>query len=185
MSELIDYDTAKKAFSELNTDYTASFAHGMLCGFACVKPNIKIESWLDEVLVNTNTSLNNLSKKDSFKQFSEIFNRTNEQLFDPTLNFSLLIADESCSLSEQALSLVDWCQGFLAGLGLSEVQSNDDDVMEIINDISEISKLDTELLENEKNMQNLSEIVEFIRMGVLLIQETIQPSKHDYVNLHL
>jgi len=180
MSETIDYDIFKDVLHGLNTDDTISSAHGILCGFACVKPDVTIDNWLSEVLVNID--LDNLSSKEAFGRLAEIFNSTNEQLADPTLNFALLIADDSHSLREQALTLVEWCQGFLVGLGLSEVQASDDEVQEMIKDISEISQLDTEVLENEDNAEDFNEIVEFVRMAVLLIQETLQPSKQDYIS---
>jgi uncharacterized protein YgfB (UPF0149 family) len=37
-------------------------------------------------------------------------------------------------------------------------------------------------LDDEQNAQDLSEIIEFVRMGTLLIQETLQPSKQDYIS---
>jgi hypothetical protein len=87
-----------------------------------------------------------------------------------------------CSLREQANTLVDWCQGFLMGLGLSSVQTSDEQVLEMIKDISEISQLEADLPDNEENAQDFYEIVEFVRMGVLFIQETLQPSKQDYIS---
>ncbi len=87
-----------------------------------------------------------------------------------------------CSLREQANTLVDWCQGFLVGLGLSSVQTSDEQVLEMIKDISEISQLEADLLDNEENAQDFYEIVEFVRMGVLFIQETLQPSKQDFIS---
>jgi len=87
-----------------------------------------------------------------------------------------------CSLREQSNTLVDWCQGFLVGLGLSSVQTSDEQVLEMIKDISEISQLEVDLLDNDENAQDFYEIVEFVRMGVLFIQETLQPSKQDYIS---
>ena len=55
-------------------------------------------------------------------------------------------------------------------------------VLEMIKDISEISQLEVDLLDNEENAQDFYEIVEFVRMGVLFIQETLQPSKQDYIS---
>jgi len=179
MSESIDYDVVKDVLHDLNSDDTISSAHGILCGFTCIKPDVTIDNWLGEVV---NIDLNNLSEKEAFGRLTEIFNNTIKQLADPALNFSLLIANDSHSLREQAHTLVEWCQGFLVGLGLSEVQASDEDVLEMIKDISDISQLEAELLENEENAKDLSEIVEFVRMAVLLIQETLQPSKHDYIS---
>ena len=85
-------------------------------------------------------------------------------------------------LREQANTLVEWCQGFLVGLGLSSVETSDEEVLEMIKDISEISQLEVDLLDNEENAQDFYEIVEFVRMGVLFIQETSQPSKQDFIS---
>jgi uncharacterized protein YgfB (UPF0149 family) len=68
------------------------------------------------------------------------------------------------------------------GLGLSSVQTSDEEALQMIKDISEISQLEVDLLDNEKNAQDFYEIVEFVRMGVLFIQETLQPSKQDFIS---
>ena len=180
MGQSINYDLARDALQKLNTDDTISSAHGLLCGFYCVKQDISIDDWLNEVLVNID--LNNIVEKESHQVLAEIFNNTSEQLADPTLNFWPVIADDVSSLREQANTLIEWCQGFLVGLGLSSVETSDEEVLEMIKDISEISQLDDELLDSEENTQDFYEIVEFVRMGVLFIQETLQPSKQDFIS---
>ena len=180
MSQPINYELAKDALQKLNTDDTISSAHGLLCGFYCVKQDISLDDWLNEVLVSID--LNNLLEKESHQILAEIFNNTSEQLADPTLNFWPVIADDESPLREQANTLVEWCQGLLVGLGLSSVETTDEEVLEMIKDISEISQLDADLLDSEENTQDLYEIVEFVRIGVLFIQETLQPSKQDFIS---
>ena len=180
MSQPINYDLAKDAIQKLNTDDTISSAHGLLCGFYCVKQDIQLDDWLNEVIVTID--LQNLLEKESHQVLAEIFNNTSEQLADPTLNFWPVIADDMCTLTEQANTLVEWCQGFLVGLGLSSVETTDEEVLEMIKDISEIAQLDADLLDSEENTQDLYEIVEFVRIGVLFIQETLQPSKQDFIS---
>ena len=180
MSQPINYELAKDAFQKLNTDDTVSSAHGLLCGFYCVQQDISLDDWLNEVLVSID--LNNLLEKESRQVLAEIFNNTSDQLADPTLNFWPVIADDMCTLREQANTLVEWCQGFLVGLGLSSVETSDEEVLEMIKDISEISQLDADLVDTEDNAQDFYEIVEFVRMGVLFIQETLQPSKQDFIS---
>ena len=180
MGQSINYDLSKDALQKLNTDDTISSAHGLLCGFYCVKQDIQLDDWLNEVLVSID--LNDLIAKESHQVLAEIFNNTSDQLADPTLNFWPVIADDMCPLREQANTLVEWCQGFLVGIGLSSVETSDEEVLEMIKDISEISQLDAELLDSEENTQDFYEIVEFVRMGVLFIQETLQPSKQDFIN---
>ena len=49
---------------------------------------------------------------------------------------------------------------------------------EIINDLSEISRADAEGDDNGDDAENaLEEIIEYVRMGVLLVNEELQPLK--------
>ncbi|HAY40713.1 MAG TPA: YecA family protein, partial [Gammaproteobacteria bacterium] len=68
------------------------------------------------------------------------------------------------------------------GLGLNKISTLDEQVLEMIKDFSEISKLDIDVLDDEQNAQDLSEIIEFVRMGTLFVQEVLQPSKQDYIS---
>jgi uncharacterized protein len=180
MNTVLNYDNLKSTLHSLNTDDTISSAHGILCGFACVKPDLDLDDWLNEVLVSID--LTNLNEKSAHEELAQIFNETLTQLNDETLDFQLLIADEDSKLGEQANTLIEWCQGYLVGLGLQKISTTDEDALELIKDISEISQLDADLIDNEKNAQDLNEIIEFVRMGALLIQETLQPSKQDYIS---
>ncbi|WP_428086830.1 UPF0149 family protein [Candidatus Thioglobus sp.] len=180
MSNTLDYDNLKSVLHTLNTDDSISSAHGILCGFVCVKPDLSLDEWLNEILVSI--ELDNINEKLAHEELAQIFNETLSQLNDETLDFQLLIADEDARLSEQANTLIEWCQGYLVGLGLQKVSTTDEDALEMIKDFSEISKLDAQLLDTEQNAQDLNEIIEFVRMGVLLIQETLQPSKQDYIS---
>ncbi|AYQ55849.1 FIG001590: Putative conserved exported protein precursor [Bathymodiolus thermophilus thioautotrophic gill symbiont] len=180
MEIIINYDEVKNTLHHLNTDDTIASAHGILCGFACVKPDLSLDEWLNEVLVSID--FDNLNEKSAHEKLAQIYNSTLLQLGDETLNFQLLIADEDCTLKEQADTLIQWCQGFLVGLGLQKISTHDEDILEMIKDFSEISQLDSEVLDDEENANDLSEIIEFVRMGTLLIQETLQPSKQDYIS---
>jgi yecA family protein len=180
MSEILIYDTLKFTLHKLDTDDTIASAHGILCGFACVKPELKLEDWLDEIFISFNPD--NPEEQAAYELLAQIFNATLSQLNDAELDFQLLIADEETRLSEQTNTLIEWCQGYLTGLGLQKIATIDEEVLEMIRDLSEIAKLDGDLQETEQNAQDLNEIIEFVRMGVLLIQETLQPSKQNYIS---
>lgn len=180
MDNIINYDEVKNILHCLNTDDTIASAHGILCGFACVKSELSLDEWLNEVLVSID--FDNLNEKSAHEKLAQIYNNTRLQLSDETLNFQLLIADEDCTLKEQTNTLIQWCQGFLAGLGLQKISTHDEDILEIIKNFSEISQLDAEVSDEEENAKDLSEIIEFVRIGTLLIQETLQPSKQNYIS---
>jgi uncharacterized protein YgfB (UPF0149 family) len=78
--------------------------------------------------------------------------------------------------------LVQWSNGFISGLGLSKLSTKEEEVLEMIKDISEVSKLDIELSSSEENAKDLLEIIEYVRIGVLFILESLQPIKQSFVN---
>lgn len=181
MSDL-DYNECEAIFDELNSDYSFSYAHGMLCGFLCVKDDASPELWLSEIL---SVDIKEIDKTKNSEDIYKIFNNTKQQLNDANLNFNILIADDLQSLSRQATTIVEWCEGFLIAIGLSNIASQEQELLDSIKDISEISKLNTDITDNNENATQLTEIVEFVRMNVLLIQDIAKPSKHKYIDTNI
>lgn len=180
MDNLIDYDEVKDVLHHLNTDDTITSAHGILCGFACVNPDLKLDDWLNEILISID--FNNLNQKTAHMHLVSIYNNTLSQLGSEILKFQLLIADENHNLREQSDTLAQWCQGFLLGLGLKKIRLNNEEVQEMIQDFSKISNMDGNILDSEENANDLYEIIEFVRMGVLFIQETLLPTKQNHIH---
>jgi uncharacterized protein YgfB (UPF0149 family) len=106
---------------------------------------------------------------------------TQGQLNDPTCDFHLLLPgdDEAIALRVQALG--DWCQGFLTGLalgGIKDLQALPDNVREIANDLLEIARAHSsyDLEEQEEDEQAYAELTEYVRVGVMLINEELHPA---------
>ena len=102
------------------------------------------------------------------------------QINDPSCDFQLFLPDDEEDLRERVEALTAWCQGFVYGLavgGLSDIKDLPEDTMELIKDIIEISKAesDRESDPTEEDEQAYVEIVEYIRTGTLLISEELQP----------
>lgn len=71
----------------------------------------------------------------------------------------------------------DWCQGFLFGFGLGgeRVAARlSDQSRELLQDIAEITRLDTDDVENNtENQSALIEIEEYLRVGVMLMRDDL------------
>ncbi len=92
MSQPINYELAKDALQVNSILMILSpLLMALLCGFYCVKQDIELDDWLNEIIVSID--LNNLLEKEAHQVLAEIFNNTNEQLADPTLNFWPVIAE--------------------------------------------------------------------------------------------
>ena len=85
------------------------------------------------------------------------------------------------TLPERTAALSEWCQGFLLGLvsgGIAEDSQLPDDVSELIQDFTEISRAGFELgSASEEDEDAFAQITEYVRVGVLLINEELQPLK--------
>ena len=120
-----------------------------------------------------------------------IFSQTRLDLNGPGVEFTLLLADDEQALLERAFDLQVWAQGYLFGLGLAGLPALtdtnetsgsgqvDDQVREMIQDIIEISHLSLDGLSGSNdNEKDLSDLIEYVRVGVLFIQEECNPLMH-------
>lgn len=102
---------------------------------------------------------------------------TAKQLSDFTFDFQLILPEDETDLSFRAESLTLWCQGFLSGMKTAEVPltgHTSSDVTEAIQDIVEIAKMRyEEVVDNEEDEAAYTELVEFVRMAVILIYQEL------------
>ncbi len=98
-----------------------------------------------------------------------------------------IIIDRMRGVDEEVLedrvdAMQEWTQGFLLGISLAGLEKFDglpDDSKELIDDFIEISKADQfDVEDKEESEDAYMQVVEYLRMGVLLIAEELQPSSH-------
>lgn len=177
--KLPQLEDVSQAISTLNVDDNASSAHGVLCGMAIVKGVVTLDEWLNEVIVSVD--FDNLEQNQSHQQLSLLFERTIAQLADPVLRFELLIVDDEDALTEQFIALKSWISGFIFGLGFGKIKTKNKEVVELISTLSTIASTTDELEDSEDNESDFYEIEEFVRMGVLFIQEELHHNQKQSV----
>ncbi|SFV68548.1 FIG001590: Putative conserved exported protein precursor [hydrothermal vent metagenome] len=177
--KLPELTEVEHAMSHLNVDDDASYAHGVLCGMVVVKGKINLDEWLNEVIVSID--FNNLLEKQSHNLLTILFERTIAQLADPVLRFELLIIDENDDLQNQLKALKSWVSGFILGLGFGKIRTKNEEVLDIIKTLSLISGSTDEIENNDENENDFYEIAEFVRMGVLFIQEELHHNQKQHV----
>ncbi len=170
----MNYLTISEELSEFHFAEDVCFSHGLLCGYAIIKPELEFSQWLNEILEEYN------SEQQSLTPLQKLFNETLSSLSDAELDFSLLLNTDSAKLELE--TLIQWSSGFLYGLGLGQVSSSEEEVEEVINGIIEISQIDSNISGTSEEENDIFELVEFVRMGVLLIQEIVNPDKIDFVS---
>lgn len=153
--------------------------HGVVLGMTSVKPQ---ELQADEVLA-TIIQLNEeeeTSDQESFLQFlAAMVEQAREMLFSQGFDVQLLLPQDGNSLRDQTLALSRWCRGYIFGLvaaGLRDFKQLPKDAAEIIQDVLQISEINTDLDEQgDEEEKAFFEIEQFVRVGVQLVFEELNP----------
>lgn len=155
----------------------AAEAHGLLCGMTCAGGRVAGSLWLTHLLGEDNTlsaaaqdcdaALANL-KQDILRQFN-----------DDALGFGLLLPHDDEPLALRARALSHWCEGFLYGIALGGIREDaplPNDTAEILKDFYEISHAGFPSGgTGDADEAAYQEIVEYVRMCVLLVHEELRP----------
>ena len=92
-------------------------------------------------------------------------------------NFVPLLPDDNTGLGIRSAALANWCSGFLYGIGSAgdDVEARlSEDALEVLSDFSEVTRLRSDAKESEAAEADYSEIVEYMRVGVMLMFEELQ-----------
>lgn len=152
---------------ENEVEFGAAEAHGMATGMLCANNKTDSNYWLNELLPD-NTGIIDEQKSVLIRLYEE----TRRLLAGDNFEFDLFLPDDEVSLSERIVALKSWCQGFLFGVGYMWSKPYfSKDANEILKDIAEFTKLDTETEdENEEDEVALMELTEYLRTAVLLLR---------------
>ena len=170
-----DFDELASVLRALNAGLGAADLHGSLCGFLCAGGQ-ELHRFLDAV------SLQELLLADADvaarSTLARLFRASQSDLDDELCTFEPLLPDGERPLGERTGALLQWCQGFVGGLGLggfADERTLSADGREVLRDLLEIAR--TEIshdADEEVDETALAELVEFARMGALLLREDLR-----------
>lgn len=170
-----------EALSTLQLGMTASELHGALAGYLCAGGISPAREWLSALALEEIDDA--LGDAPARELFDRLFSGCAADLEDPELAFDLLLPDDSEPMTDRAVALVDWCRGFLGGLGLSGAdleQGLSGEAGEILGDLARIAATRFEDDSGgEEDEQAYVEVVEYVRVGVLLLHNELARSPDD------
>lgn len=179
MDKTIDHFELEDAFQKGEADYKAAEAQAIACGMLSVNITADKIAWTQLLFGAIDSG--NTAQVAAIKFAGELFEQSKMQLQDSNLAFELLLPDEEEPLVARVNSLQEWCNGFLLGIGIAGIKDHKllpDDSRELLTDFTEIGTSGDFNLEDETGSEEaFAEISEYIRMGVLLINEELQPIK--------
>lgn len=154
--------------------------HGISVGLLCGQASGTAKSrWLTELLDAADIKADSIQERATdIRALDAWFDDTVAALNDSEMSFEPAMPDDSSALVDRAGGLIDFCSGFNYGLGLSsggrDTHSLPADTREVIADFQAMQNIDLDGLE-ETDDADWQELFEYLRVGVLLVHEELQP----------
>lgn len=150
----------------------------MVCGEICRRLRIGRDS-------NVSTLLDlpepvNAAQQSILQIVDELMEQSRREL-DAGMQFALLMPGDDEPTAERAESLADWARGFALALlrgGELKPESFSGDSAEVVQDLLKISEAEPGE-DPEEDERALVELEEYIRVGVQLMFEELQPDAHE------
>jgi len=154
----------------------ASEAQGLLAGIICAGGKSEPALWLAHLLGENTLSA---AANEVSEQLTSLQTDILRQFNDDAFGFAPLLPDDDLPLSVRTEALSQWCGGFLYGLALGGIREDvemPENVSEVMKDFYEIShaRFAYETTDDADEAAYM-EIVEYVRMSVLLLHEELQP----------
>ncbi|MDZ7661981.1 UPF0149 family protein [Thiohalophilus sp.] len=169
---LPDFDQITDTLRALGAESEAAENHGLLCAMLCTMEGVTADAWLDIALSGTGRDA---LAPEPPEALVTLFDETRRQFDSDEFDFHLLLPHDEAILAVRIEALGHWCQGFLAGLavgGIQQPESLPGELPEIIQDMLEIARAEGYELEDDgEDEAAYAELVEYLRMGVLLFRE--------------
>lgn len=140
--------------------------HGLLLGRSCAGAGFDVDSWLVDA-----AELLGGAPQDNVRQaLIGLQEMVKGELSGDDVTVVLLLPSDDAPLSERAVALGQWCQGFLGGFGLTARDNPlSAEAMEVLQDLSAISQVQNALDESEDGENDYMEVMEYLRVAPLLL----------------
>ena len=149
---------------------SAAEVHGVAVAMLCLDTQVEVGEFLSEAIAKDA----DLLEEDKYTLI-HLFEQTQELLASEEFIFDLFLPDEEATLVERSEALMQWCQGFLFGMGRIQTRSEwPGNVGEILQDMVEFTKLEVSAADDAEEAENaLAEIQEYLRASVMLIRSEL------------
>lgn len=176
MSDLPDFYQLEDALYRVDAGFSASEVHGMACGVLVVDNTAEHAAWSAHVLKG---DAQDVFLQEAGRDLKQLHTATVESLNANQMHFDLCLPNEQDPITERVEALQKWCQGFAFGLAASGLKSMDelpDDPKDWVQDVIKIgAATDLDLDENNESETAYTELLEYLRVGVLMMNEELQP----------
>jgi uncharacterized protein len=172
-NQTVDPEDIAELIGRCKLSTSVSEFHGSLVGFISAGGHFQHGSLLEALQFEADPA----PTADEQAMLARLRRQTEAWLADTDLTFNLWLPEDDASLAERTEGLVDWTRGFLGGFGLGgtpeTARSLTEDAQEVLKDMATIATSDFDLEEGDTDEDSLIEIVEFVRVGALLLHAEV------------
>ena len=173
--EPIQFEELEHMLTSAGALVGAAECHGNLCGILCGGRTPESSRWVEHTLGAQPAG----ETPECEAELEQLSHQMRRILDHEELSFEPLLPAGNSRLEHRVEALAQWCQGFLAGLGearVSQLEELPDDSREVIRDMVEITRAGLEVDgHGDEQEAAYAEIVEYVRVGVLLLLEDLNP----------
>ncbi|MBK1733730.1 hypothetical protein CKO15_00215 [Halorhodospira abdelmalekii] len=175
------YEATTEVLTAVGGCVGAAESHGMLCGMLATGKEVTQADWIAEVLRNTQP--HGTEARACLETLTLLYDETATGLAAEDFDFQLVLPADGAPLSDRTQALASWCNGFLFGLGRNRPDREEAvwprEVHEALGDMAEIARLTGEptaaVEVDEEEEEAYTELVEYVRIAVLLCREQLRP----------
>jgi len=170
----MSYSSVNSIILQKDAADSAAEVHGIAVAMLCLNKDTEASDWIIEAFSEEIALL-----QEDKLELINIFEQTRDLMESDEFVFDLFLPDEDETLSLRCAALMQWCQGFLFGMGRVQTSSEwPGDVDEVLKDIIEFTKLDVDIEEDDAGdaENDLVEIQEYLRAAIMLIRSELNPA---------
>ncbi len=173
------YVGLKRALHRAEAPLDAPECHGLLCALLSAGGEVPLHAWLDEFLPGGEAQ-ESAAPDQLTAPLRDVYDATRAQFAEQSVALELLLPDDSAPLPERTLALAGWCQGYLYGLDVCGIGARTplpEASRELLGDFAELAEAATGSGEPDELEAAYAELVEFVRVGALLIHAELRPQR--------
>lgn len=143
--------------------------HGLVVGVVAALPDkdsITAASLVDDLRPGLCTQ----------SHLSELCDSVHKQVSAEDLSFHPVLPDDEEAIDVRLEALGEWVGAFLEGFN-SKNHTKDEEIDETLTDFGEIAKVDPNVENTPETETSYIDVVEFVRVGTMLIHDIVQQSK--------
>lgn len=179
MSNAMLFPEIHNILIKINSINDVAESHGIASGMLVANITADKLEWIKQVIGEIEED--DLPPADAVELMGGWFDSIKNQLQDSNLRYELCLPDDDQALEKRVTALQEWCRGFILGIAMSGVKDFGElpeDTQELISDFSRISSEEEFDLDNADEAEiAYADISQYVRIGVLLINEELQPMK--------